>query len=285
MAQTNLRGYQTLEKIGAGAGSSIYRARRLRTGRIVAVKQVIAEAKESRKYLPHMHNEYRILRRLERTDGREPPAGFVRAYALRKSGRLRSRKTHSLVMQYVEGRDLRHERRYPVGQIVDFFRQVADVLCYLHERGIVHGDLKPENMIVGKDGSVTLVDFGFSCPAGSRAATVRGTRDYMAPEQVAKGRITEQTDLYNLGATIYYLLGGRHLPALIPPTENGAQHFIGSPELDPTPLSQIVPGLPPGVASLVMRCCTKEPAQRPTSAHQVAAALRTIQSNFTDKTV
>jgi len=199
--------YKVLERIGVGAVSNIYRALDADSGNIVAIKDVIADDREKEKYLRHVRNEYAILEELWRglAESNGSP-GFVRPYALIRSGRFRRLKRHSLIMEFIPGKDLRAENRYPLGQMVYFFRQVAEALCRLHARGIVHGDLKPENVMIGPTGSVTLVDFGFSCRAGSRAQSIRGTREYMAPEQVSRGYITPLTDVYNFGATMYHLL-------------------------------------------------------------------------------
>jgi len=280
MPQAEVSGYEIIKRIGAGAQSGIYKARERRTGRIVAIKHVAISDVQDRKYLRHMQNEYHVLRELQHgSNHNPPPSGFVRVFRLIKSGRLWRTKEQALVMQYIEGRDLRRERRYPLGQILDFTCQLIEVLSYIHQRGFVHGDLKPENMIVGPMGRLMLVDFGFSCRIGTRAARVRGTRQYMAPEQAAKGLITERTDIYNLGASVYYLFSGRYLPALVPDQDDDA-HFIHARRLDPTPLDELNPNVPAGLARLVMRCCARDPADRPGSMDEVAASLALLWAVF-----
>ncbi len=236
-ARPRLRGYVFFEPIGAGAESVIYRARDVARGRIVAVKDVLVDAPEKYKYLRHVCNEYRMLRQLKTGLNGTPIEGVVQVYRLIRSGLFRRRKRCALVMQYVEGHDLRKERRYPYGQLVDIIYQVADTLCVLHGKRIVHGDIKPENVIVDYSGKATLVDFGFSCPAGSMVNSIRGTRDYMAPEQVDMGRITPRTDIYNFGATIYYVLTEHYVPALMP-AQGDRSHFIAMRSAEPRPPRQ-----------------------------------------------
>ena len=119
-------------------------------------------------------------------------------------------------MQYIEGRDLKREGRYPTGQMVHILIGVCDALAALHRLKLIHGDMKPENIMVDSAGKPTVVDFGFSCKVGSRAESIKGTREYIAPEQVDGGQLTEKTDIYNFGASMYFLFAGRHLPAFIP---------------------------------------------------------------------
>jgi eukaryotic-like serine/threonine-protein kinase len=271
-------GYQLLERIGAGAESFIFRAKELATGEIVAIKHLSVDKRENGKYLRHVMNEYRVLHALaSHPDGL--PEGVVRAYRLIKRGLFKRMKRYSLVMQYVDGYDLRHEHRYPVGQLVEMMRQVSATLGVVHARGFIHGDLKPENMIVSPTGRVTLVDFGFSCPSGSEPMSIRGTRDYMSPEQVDMGPLTEKTDIYNLGATMYFLFGGRHAPALIAqPGDNS--HFIGTREWEVPSLRETAPGIPPELDELVLHCLKKRTFERPSCIEEVREALTNVEHKY-----
>lgn len=273
-----IRGYQLLDRIGAGAESLIFRAKELSTGLIVAIKHVSVETRENRKYLRHVRNEYGILRKLAKhPDGL--PDGVVEAYRLIRRGFLQQRKQYTLVMKYVDGVDLRREHRYPMGQMIEMMRQVSSILSAIHARGIIHGDLKPENMIVNPAGHVTLVDFGFSCPAGSQPMSIRGTRDYMAPEQVDMGPLTEKTDIYNLGATMYFLFGGRHAPALIPqPGDNS--HFIGTREWEAPSLRESVPGIPAELDEIVLRCLRQRTFERPSCVEEVRETLTAVGHKY-----
>ncbi len=273
-----INGYQILDRIGAGAESLIFRAKDLSTGDMVAIKHVSIDTRENRKYLRHVVNEYKMLRLLARHPA-GLPEGVVEAYRLIRKGLLRRRKQYSLVMKYVDGMDLRHERRYPMGQLIELMRQVSHTLGVLHSRGIIHGDLKPENMIVSPAGHVTLVDFGFSCPSGSQPMSIRGTRDYMAPEQVDKEPLTEKTDLYNFGATMYFLFGGRHAPALMPQPGDNA-HFIGIREWQAPPLHEVTPGIPPELDEIVLRCLRKRTFERPSCVEEVTEVLTAVGHKY-----
>jgi len=278
-----LAGYRLLEPLGRGAGSVIRKAVHEETGQIVAVKHIVARTKEDEKHFVHVEHEYKTLRLLNEAAGDGPMCGrFTVARELVRSRKLLARqKFRALVMDYVAGADMRREKRYPLGQMVDFFLQVAEVLEFLHGHGVVHADLKPENMIVDRSGRVTVVDFGLSCPLGSKATTIRGTREYMAPEQVDLGWIDGRTDLYNLGASFYYLLSERQVVTLMPDA-NGGEHVIVSRKLKTAPLDELCPQAPRGVSRVVMSCVERDPALRPRSARELLKVLRPLALHLRD---
>ena len=277
--QTQIRGYELVGCIGVGAGSIIYKARDLGSGEITAIKCVTIEGRENEKYLRHIHNEYSMLRKLHKGAGDRELKGVVRVYRLMRSGFLRRRKQHVLVMEYLDGLDLRKERRYPIGQIVDIMTQVSEVLSRLHGQGVIHGDLKPENIIVSPKGKATLVDFGFSCKDSSMATSIRGTRDYMAPEQVSMGRLTTRTDIYNFGATVYFLLTGKHIPALIP-AQGDNSHFIPSDGQDTPAPQSLNPKVPSILDEITLRCVASEAIARPSHIDEVTEVLAEVRSSF-----
>jgi len=275
--QVRVPGYELMQPVGAGAASIIYRARELATGRIVAVKYVSVEGRENWKYLRHIRNEYRVLRALQDSDGL-PPEGIVRMYRFMRWGRFRRRKQRALVMEYLDGPDLRRERRYPPGQLVDILLKTARALSALHAKEIIHGDVKPENIIVSPKGRVVMVDFGFSCRVGFRAPSIRGTREYIAPEQVERAQLTERTDIYNFGATMYFLFTGRHVPALLPDPDDGL--FIGPRGARPEPPRSLNPDLPAALDKVIMRCLEKDPLGRPSCIEEVMDVLLKVRDQY-----
>ena len=278
---TYILGFEILERIGTGAGSAIYRARQLASGRIVALKHVVVDDPENEKYLRHVRNEYQVLRDLQESGNGAPPQGIVRVYDLIRTGFLRRHKEHLLVMQYIEGRDLRREGRYSTGQMVHILVAVCDAVAGLHQHRLIHGDLKPENIIVDPSGKPTLVDFGFSCRTGSRAQSIKGTREYMAPEQVDRGQLTEKTDIYNLGASMYFLFAGRHLPAFIP-APGDTSHFIGPRSIQAPSLRTFNESLPAALDEIVLRCVRKDDLGRPSSIQEVRDVLIEVGKRYSD---
>lgn len=281
MPKPEVPGYQLLEPIGRGAGSIIYKAVEDSTQDVVAVKHVESVSTDNGKVFRHLEHEYEIVSMLQRSSGGEPPAArFTRARRMLRSRRLLTRRKYrALVMDYVPGQDFRQERRYPLGQLLDLYVQVLETIGYLHSRGVVHADVKPENLIVDAQGRVTLIDFGLSCPIGSKAESIRGTREYMAPEQVELGVLDARTDLYNTAASFYYLLTDRQVATMMP-NANGGGHFIGSRKLNTPPLSEANPHVPPRVERAIMQCLSHDPERRPVSATEVLSVVRPVVAAF-----
>src|SRR5215470_894122 len=195
--------YEIRALLGEGGMAEVYRAIDKDTGAEVVVK------------LPHLatagdltaFNRYR--REIEVAKGLDHPG----------LQRLRSAPHASyMVLDYVEGRTLRaylaERGRLPVDEVQRIGEQLVDALQYVHERGVIHRDLKPDNVLIGPDGHVTLTDFGIAIRLNSKRLTFShlsnavGTPDYMAPEQVRGQRGDARTDLYALGVVLFELLTG-----------------------------------------------------------------------------
>lgn len=188
------------------------------------------------------------------------------------------------VMPYVEGESLRarliRQGELSVPEAARILREVADALSYAHERGVVHRDIKPDNVLLSGRHALVM-DFGVakavSESTGRNALTTAGialgTPTYMAPEQAAADPHTDhRVDLYAFGAMAYELLTGR--PPFVAPTaqEVLAAHVTRAPE----PLQALRPSCPPMLAQLVMRCLQKKPSDRPQAADELLPILETV---------
>jgi tRNA A-37 threonylcarbamoyl transferase component Bud32/tetratricopeptide (TPR) repeat protein len=188
-------------------------------------------------------------------------------------------------MPYVEGDTLRrrllHKRPFPVSEAVSVLGDIARALAYAHRRGVIHRDVKPENVMVGDD-YVLLTDFGVARLLDSSrdsrltiAGVVVGTPAYMAPEQAsAEVSIDHRVDIYALGVLAYELLVGE------PPFTNLelGPLLVAHAIRDPVPIAARRPEVPPVLADLVARCLRKDPAERWSSADALCQALRTVAS-------
>ena len=125
-------------------------------------------------------------------------------------------------------------------------------------------------MLNQKTGMVKLIDFGQSCPIGTVKDRIQGTPDYIAPEQVQRQPITPRTDVFNLGATMYWVLTRRHIPTMIPKGEPGT--VVKSDNTCPAP-REINPQVPPALSGLVVGCVQARPNDRPESMEQVCSRL------------
>ena len=198
------------------------------------------------------------------------------------------------VMPYVPGESLRARLtrvgRLPVGDALSVLRDVARALAFAHERGVVHRDVKPENVLLAGDAAV-VTDFGIAKAVAaasvdalaesasdlrtlSAVGSVIGTPAYMAPEQAAgDARVDHRVDVYAWGVLAYELLAGAHPFAhALTPQSMLASHLSETP----APLSHRVSDLPPMFAAFVMRCLEKNPARRPQSAREILDVLATI---------
>ncbi len=191
-------------------------------------------------------------------------------------------------MPYVEGDTLRRRLRrtgpFPIDEAVSVMLDLARALGYAHRRGVIHRDVKPENVMVGDD-CVILADFGVARPleAGldpqlTVAGVIVGTPAYMSPEQVsAEGSIDHRADLYALGVLGYELLTGATPFAGL----ELAQMLVAHAIRDPEPIAARRPDVPAALADLVARCLRKDPSDRWSSAEALAQGLRTITSAAT----
>jgi hypothetical protein len=207
--------------------------------------------------------------------------------------------THFLVMEFVEGMDLarlvREHGPLPVDQACAYGRQAALGLQHAYERGMVHRDIKPHNLMVTPDGKVKILDFGVAALLGedepaatflqaARAAPTTsnsltdfgeavGTPDYVAPEQIRDSHTADaRSDIYSLGCTLYYLLTGR--PPF--PGGTGCQKIVGHLEGVPVSLSVVRRDLPASLVRAIERMMAKDPAERYQTPAQVVEALAQV---------
>ncbi|HEY6561597.1 MAG TPA: protein kinase [Polyangiaceae bacterium] len=192
-----------------------------------------------------------------------------------------------MVMEYLDGQDLSAEldRRMQLGvhEAVDYVLQACEAIAEAHARGIVHRDLKPANLFLSRrpDGSplVKVLDFGISkaivsdaeAPASLTATqSLLGSPHYMSPEQVRKPKMVDaRTDIWSLGVILYELLTGS-----LPFSAENAMSVLAAVVSDPTPrLRETRPDIPEGLEAIVMRCLSKEPAQRYADVAEFAEAL------------
>jgi serine/threonine-protein kinase len=155
--------------------------------------------------------------------------------------------------------------------IVDTFIQAAQGLKAMHAMGYAHCDIKPNNILRNDHGLVKIIDFGQSCKIGTVKERIQGTPDYIAPEQVSRRPISVQTDVFNLGATLYWALLGRHIPTLYTVNKKGENSFLLDTRIDSP--QDLNPRVPPALSNLVMECISTRPAKRPSDMDQVITRL------------
>lgn len=258
------RKYRIVELIGSGGMAHVYKAINMGNRKTVAVKILKEEYRDDAEFLRRFSREANAILTLSHEN-------IVRAYG---SG------THNglpyLVMEYVEGHTLKDliskNGALPVRTAIGITCQILDALSAAHSHGIIHRDVKPQNVIVTDKGRVKLADFGIAREAKASTVTFSGSKvlgsvHYISPEQ-AKGTVaTEQSDLYSVGVCLYEMLTGT-VPFEADSTVSVALMHI---QEKPVPPIQLVPDLPRSLNDIVLKALEKEPEKR----YQAARAMRT----------
>jgi len=240
--------YRIVALLGRGGMGEVYRADDLSLDQPVALKFLAPAVTRDQGAVTRFRNEVRIARQVSHPN-------VCRVYDL---GEVEG--DYFLSMEYVDGEDLgsllRRIGRLPEDKALDISRRLCAGLAAAHERGVLHRDLKPGNVMLDGRGQVLLTDFGLAGIAGEIAGKeVRnGTPAYMAPEQLEGREVSVRSDIYSLGLVLHELFTGhKPEPLTLPST------FVR--DLDPT------------IERVILRCLEREPASRPASALAVAAAL------------
>ncbi len=264
--------YHVLAPIGKGGMSAVYLARDTRQEQLVALK--VLPPKQAREEERHLA---RFLREMELCQKVEDPH-IARTYEVGESDGV-----YYIAMEFIPGRSLRRvvsdDGPLDVPRAAQLFAEAATALEHAHERGLIHRDLKPSNIMVTRDGHAKLLDLGLALIEGEFGEDHRvvggqgyvvGTMDYIAPEQSEDAtNVCPRSDIYGLGATLYFALTGR------PPFPGGSsmQKIMRHRSEEPVPIEQLNAAIPTGFANVVRQMMAKEPADRFASAGEVRRQL------------
>jgi len=257
--------YRLLTEIGAGGMAIVFRAEDTWRGVPVAVKVLRQSYVEDEAFLARFRSQAQAVASLAHPN-------IVATYEAGQDG-----DRHYLVMELVEEPTLKELIRvgvpFSIGQALDIVIQICTAVGYAHRLGMVHGDVKPQNVFVSADGRVKVADFGLAC-ALSPASVVEGeivwgAPHYFAPEQAAGEDVSLASDVYSIGVLIYEMLTGR------PPFEAETGMGVALKHLreEPLPLRQLNPDVPLQVERIVRKVLAKEPAARYRTADQLGRIL------------
>jgi serine/threonine protein kinase/beta-lactam-binding protein with PASTA domain len=272
--------YEVREHVASGGMATVYLALDRRLERLVAVKVMhagLGSDAERQDFASRFRREAKASARLTHP-------GMVRVYDQGTDGDI-----SYLTMEYVDGENLRarlrHESTLPVGEALSIVESVLDALGAAHRQGLVHRDVKPENVLIDEDGRPKLADFGLARAVtevtATSTGTIMGTVAYLAPELVAKGTADSRTDVYATGILLFEALTGRQPFTAPSAIEVAARHVH---EDIPAP-STYVPWLPPEVDDLVLALAARDPEARPADATAALALLRQTRAMIDDPTL
>jgi formylglycine-generating enzyme required for sulfatase activity/serine/threonine protein kinase len=262
--------YHILRELGRGGMGIVYQARQTVMNRQVVIKVI------NKSLLDHADSLERFRREVEAAAQLAHP-NIVTAYDAEQAGEL-----HMLVMEFVPGQNLadvlRRKGPLPVVHACHYVRQAALGLQHAHERGMVHRDIKPQNLMLTPRGQVKILYFGLAKVVRENRAQTNltalnsymGTPDYSAPEQATDARTADiRADIYSLGCTLYCLLAGR------PPfqEETPIKTILAHLEKAPQPLPELRPDVPAALWQVIACTLAKDPAQRYQKPAEVAQSL------------
>jgi eukaryotic-like serine/threonine-protein kinase len=260
-----LLNFDVLERLGEGARSTIYAVMDPLTRQTFALKHVVRTDAKDIRFIEQMETEFAISRLFTHPNLR-------RSYEL-KINKTMLMKVHEafLIMELFNGKALDVYLPPSIVDVVEAYIQAAQGLKALHVMGYAHCDIKPNNIMRDDAGHVKVIDFGQSVKIGTIKERIQGTPDYIAPEQVARRPISVQTDVFNLGATLYWALTGKNIPTLYTVNKKGENSFLLDTRID-TP-QDLNPKVPNALSNLVMECISTKPQKRPADMDQVVTRL------------
>ncbi len=258
--------YQIVELVGEGGMATVYRAHDPRLKRDVAVKVMLPSLVADPTFCQRFEREAQSVANL-----RHPTILTVHDYGETETGQL------YLVVEYVPEGTLRDRLQGPMSleRVIDIVAQVAEALDYAHQQGVIHRDVKPNNILLTQDGRPLLADFGLAKPIESdrrltASGMMMGTPDYVAPEQAQGFDIDGRADVYALGVMLFEMLAGRH-----PYAGESAMSVMIKHVTEPMPRpSAFNPKLSPALDEIVLKATAKSPDERYLRAGDMARALR-----------
>jgi len=275
-----LGSYVLLERLGEGGMGEVFKARNWKLAKVVALKLIRKERLSNPDAIRRFQREVRSAAALDHPN-------IVRALDADEIN-----GTHLLVMEYIDGatdlsRLVKKNGPLPVSQACEYIRQAALGLQHAYERGLVHRDIKPHNLLMTAEGrTVKILDMGLArldqptadddkSSTITQEGAVMGTPDYLSPEQAQESHTVDiRADLYSLGCTFYYLLTGK-----VPfPGGTLIDKLFKHRLEEPRPVEQLRPGLPPGVAAVVRKLMAKKPGDRYQTPAEVVVALEAVSS-------
>jgi len=266
-------GYKILGKLGAGAMATVFKAKQLNLDRTVAIKVLPRKFAQNAQFIERFYAEGRAAAQLNHPN-------IVQAFDVGKSGEY-----HFFVMEFVDGRtvydDIVKHKRYGEGEAIDILMQIAEALLHAHERGLIHRDVKPKNIMINREGVAKLADMGLARAisdkemAEAEQGKAFGTPYYISPEQIrGELKIGPQADIYSLGATLYHMVTGNVPFDGKNPSAVMHKHL----KADLVPPDHVNPKLSAGISEVIEMMMAKDPRQRYANCKDLLVDLRAVRT-------
>jgi serine/threonine protein kinase/predicted Zn-dependent protease len=264
--------YQIIEELGKGGMGKVYKAQDTDLKEKVAIKLLRPEIAGDKKTIERFRNELKFARKIRHKN-------VCQMYDLNKE-----KGAHYITMEYVDGKDLKSMIRMmgqlSSGKTIFIAKQVCEGLVEAHRLGVIHRDLKPQNIMVDEDGNARIMDFGIARSLKTKGITAAGvmigTPEYMSPEQVEGKEVDQRSDIYSLGIILYEMVTGRVPFEGDTPFTIGVKHKSEMPK-DPKELNT---QLPEDLNLVILRCLEKDKEKRYQSAGEVRAELTRIEKGI-----
>jgi serine/threonine protein kinase/tetratricopeptide (TPR) repeat protein len=264
--------YKIVTELGKGGMGKVYRAIDQKIDEEVAIKLIKPEIAADKQTIERFGNELKMARKIAHRN-------VCKMYYLGEE-----KGAHYITMEYVPGEDLksmiRMSGQLSTGMAIKVAKQVCDGLSEAHRLGVVHRDLKPNNIMIDKNGEVRIMDFGIARLLKAKGITgagvMIGTPEYMSPEQVEGKEVDQRSDIYSLGVILYEMLTGQV------PFEGDTPFTIGMKHKGEIPRApkELNANIPDDMNNLILKCLQKEKNQRYQSAGEVRAVLEKIEQGL-----
>jgi serine/threonine protein kinase len=261
--------YEIIDLVGSGGMADVYKAKDERLNRFVAIKVLKPEYSSDKSFVNKFRGEAQSAAGLSHPN-------IVNVYDVGDDGGL-----HYIVMELVEGitlkRFIERKGKLEVKEAVGIAIQIAQGMEAAHDNHIIHRDIKPQNIIISRDGKVKVTDFGIAKASNSNTitSTAMGSVHYLSPEQARGGYSDEKSDIYSLGVTLYEMLSGK-VPFAGDNTVSVAMLHIQGEAM---PLKELEPGIPLSIDKIVQKCMQKRPERRYHSASELIIDLKRALAN------
>jgi serine/threonine-protein kinase len=276
LAVKDIFGFKVIAPLGTGAASMVFAVQDPADKQIYALKHVVKNTDKDQRYLDQVELEYEIGSKLSHPN--------IRAlHKIHRNKKFFKVVEIALTMELLDAPTLDKALPKTMVEAAGIFAQIARGLAHMHDKGFCHADMKPINVMIADGGTVKIIDLGQACALSTVKKRIQGTPGYLAPEQAHRQEVNGQTDIYNLGATMYWVLVGDTIPTAIPsksdPKALGGE-FTPVAVKPPVPPAARNKSIHPMLSDLILECVQVRPGDRPASMQLVAQRLEDLRTLF-----